>query len=53
MMKASLPLLQPDAKPVGAMDGESWSAAQDLLIKAGFQKSPVDVAKAFTSKFLQ
>ena len=53
MIKASLPLLQPDSKPIGAMDGESWSAAQDLLIKAGFQKSPVDVAKAFTSKFLQ
>jgi ABC-type nitrate/sulfonate/bicarbonate transport system substrate-binding protein len=53
MIKASLALLQPDSKPIGAMDGESWSAAQDLLIKAGFQKSPVDVAKAFTSKFLQ
>src|SRR5580692_2155800 len=48
MMKASLPLLQPDAKPVGWMDAANWSAAQKLLVDAGFQKSPVDVSKAFT-----
>jgi ABC-type nitrate/sulfonate/bicarbonate transport system substrate-binding protein len=53
MMKASLPLLQPDSHPVGAMDEESWSAAQDLLVKAGFQKSRVEIAKAFTTKYLK
>jgi hypothetical protein len=52
-MKASLPLLQPDSHPVGAMDEESWSAAQDLLVKAGFQKSRVESAKAFTTKYLK
>src|SRR6204780_3287072 len=53
MMKASLPLLQPDAKPVGPMDAANWSAAQKLLVDAGFQKAPVDIDKAFTVEFLK
>jgi ABC-type nitrate/sulfonate/bicarbonate transport system substrate-binding protein len=47
MMKASVPLLKPDSKPVGFMDAASWTSAQKLLLDAGFQKEPVDVAKAF------
>src|SRR6266436_6367503 len=53
MMKASLPLLQPDAQPVGWMETASWSATQKLLVDAGFQKTPVDVSKAFTTEFLK
>jgi NitT/TauT family transport system substrate-binding protein len=53
MMKAALPLLQPDAKPVGWMDAANWTAAQKLLVDAGFQKTPVDVGKAFTVEFLK
>ena len=53
MMKASLPLLRPDAKPVGSMDAANWTAAQKLLVDAGFQKAPVDVTKAFTVEFLK
>ena len=53
MMKASLPLLQPDAKPLGWMDAANWSAMQKLLIDAGFQKTPVDVSKAFTVEFIK
>ena len=53
MMKASLPLLQPDASPVGSMDAANWTAAQKLLVDAGFQKTPVDVSKAFTVDFLK
>jgi NitT/TauT family transport system substrate-binding protein len=53
MMKASLPLLQPDAQPVGWMDAGNWSATQKLLVDAGFQKTPVDVDKAFTVAFLK
>jgi NitT/TauT family transport system substrate-binding protein len=48
MMKASVPLLEPDSKPLGFMDAAGWSSAQQLLLGAGFQKEPVDVAKAFT-----
>ena len=50
MMKASIPLLKPDAKPVGYMDEAGWSAAQKLLVGAGFQKEPVNVADAFSAK---
>jgi NitT/TauT family transport system substrate-binding protein len=51
MMKASLPLLQPDAQPVGWMDAANWSATQKLLVDAGFQKTSVDIEKAFTVGF--
>jgi NitT/TauT family transport system substrate-binding protein len=47
MMKASVPLLKPDSTPVGFMDTAGWSSAQKLLLDAGFQKEPVDIAKAF------
>jgi hypothetical protein len=50
MMKASVPLLKPDSKPVGFMDEGGWSSAQNLLLAAGFQKEPVNLAKAFTTQ---
>jgi NitT/TauT family transport system substrate-binding protein len=52
MMKASVPLLKPDDKPVGFMDVAGWISMQELLVGAGFQKKPIDVAKAFTTEFL-
>jgi len=53
MMKASLPLLQPDAQPVGWMDAANWSATQKLLLDAGFQKTPVEIGTAYTVEFLK
>ncbi|THD44040.1 MAG: ABC transporter substrate-binding protein [Bradyrhizobium sp.] len=53
MMKASIPLLKPDDKPVGYMDEAGWSAAQKLLIAAGFEKNPVDVNAAFSAPATQ
>jgi len=53
MMKAALPLLQPDQGAVGSMDAAGWSAAQKLLVDSGFQKAPVDIASAFTADFLK
>jgi ABC-type nitrate/sulfonate/bicarbonate transport system substrate-binding protein len=50
MMKASVPLLKPDSKPVGFMDEAGWSSAQKLLLGAGFQKQPINVAEAFGAK---
>jgi hypothetical protein len=35
------------------MDAANWGAAQKLLIDAGFQKSSVDVSKAFTVDFIK
>jgi NitT/TauT family transport system substrate-binding protein len=52
MMKATVPLLQPEGKPVGWMDGAALEATQKLLLSAGFQKQPVDIAKAYTLQFL-
>src|SRR5579863_494998 len=53
MMKASIPLLKPDEKPVGYMDEAGWTAAQKLLLAAGFEKSPVDVEAAFSAPATQ
>jgi NitT/TauT family transport system substrate-binding protein len=53
MMKASIPLLKPDSKPVGYMDAAGWNAVQKLLLDAGFQKQPVVVAKAFAAPAAQ
>jgi ABC-type nitrate/sulfonate/bicarbonate transport system substrate-binding protein len=50
MMKASLPLVKPDGNPVGSMDEAGWSSAQKLLVGAGFQKNPINVAEAFITK---
>ena len=50
MMKASIPLLKPDGKPVGTMDEAGLDSAQKLLLGAGFQKEPVNVAEVFTAK---
>jgi NitT/TauT family transport system substrate-binding protein len=50
MMKASIPLLKPDDKPVGYMDATGGASAQQLLLGAGFQKDPVNVAEAFSAK---
>jgi NitT/TauT family transport system substrate-binding protein len=52
MMKASIPLLKPDSKPVGYMDEAAWVSAQDLLVGAGFQKARIDLSKAFTTTFM-
>ena len=49
MMKASVPLLKPDGKPVGSMDAAAWGSIQKLLLAAGFQKKPVDIAKVFVA----
>jgi ABC-type nitrate/sulfonate/bicarbonate transport system substrate-binding protein len=53
MVKASAPLLKPDSKPIGFMDAAGWSSAQQLLLDAGLQKEPIDVAKAFVAPATQ
>lgn len=52
-MKASIPLLKPDNKPIGTMDKAEWVSMQKLLLANGFEKKPVDVSKAFTTEFLK
>ena len=52
MMKESIPLLQPDKQPIGSMLPARWSALQDLLLQGGFLKQPIDLSKAYTTRFL-
>lgn len=49
MMKASIPLIKPDDEPIGSSKLAEWDALQTKLIEAGFQKTKVDVSKAFTN----
>jgi NitT/TauT family transport system substrate-binding protein len=53
MMKASIPLLKPDDKPFGYIDEAGWSSAQKLLLGAGMQKEPVNIAAAFSAPATQ
>jgi ABC-type nitrate/sulfonate/bicarbonate transport system substrate-binding protein len=52
MMKESIPLLQPDKQPIGSMDPAVWSGMQTSLVKGGFMRKPIDLSKAYTTKFL-
>jgi NitT/TauT family transport system substrate-binding protein len=49
MMKASVALIKPDQDPIGASKTAEWEALQKMLINAEFQKTQVDVSKAFTN----
>jgi NitT/TauT family transport system substrate-binding protein len=52
MMKASIPLLQPDAAPIGSMNATDWATLQNLLLQGGFLKSPLPLEQAYTTQFL-
>jgi len=52
MMKESIGLLQPDGLPIGSMQAAQWAAMQDMLLKGGFLKTPLELNKAYTTRFL-
>lgn len=52
MMRASIPLLKPDDKPVGWMDASKWLEMEALLREQGFMKDSVAVNSVFTTGFL-
>jgi ABC-type nitrate/sulfonate/bicarbonate transport system substrate-binding protein len=49
MMKASIALIKPDKEPIGASKAAEWEELQKKLVDAEFQKTKVDVSKAFTN----
>jgi NitT/TauT family transport system substrate-binding protein len=49
MMKASIALIKPDKDPIGSSKLADWEALQQKLVDAEFQKTKVDVSKAFTN----
>lgn len=51
MVKASIPLLKPDDRPIGSMDEAGWAGLHDFLLSAGFLKAPLDLAKAYAPEF--
>jgi NitT/TauT family transport system substrate-binding protein len=52
MMKASIPLLKPDDKPLGSMDEAGWKGVEGLLIGGKFLKAPAALDKAYTTEFV-
>jgi NitT/TauT family transport system substrate-binding protein len=53
MMKASIPLLQPEKLPLGKMELDSWSSLQDSLIDLKFLKEKQKLEDTFTNQFLE
>ncbi|MGA7325121.1 MAG: ABC transporter substrate-binding protein [Rhodomicrobium sp.] len=52
MMKASIPLLKPDGKPLGSMDEAGWKGVESLLLSGKFLRAPVALDKAYTTEFI-
>lgn len=53
MMKASVPLLQPDNLPLGKMDSAAWETLQKSLIDLKFLKKEQSLKDVFTNEFLE
>jgi len=49
MMKASVPLIKSGKDAIGVSRQSDWEDLQKMLIDAGFQKTAVDVSKAYTN----
>ncbi|WP_128660693.1 ABC transporter substrate-binding protein [Paenibacillus sp. 598K] len=53
MMKASIPLLQPDNRPLGKMEASAWETLQENLMELEFLKKEQDLSTIFTNEFLE
>ncbi|WP_405105116.1 ABC transporter substrate-binding protein [Paenibacillus sp. FSL K6-1217] len=53
MMKASIPLLDPEKLPLGSMDEAAWETLQKNLVELGFVKKEQDTGGMFTNEFLK
>jgi NitT/TauT family transport system substrate-binding protein len=49
MMRASIPLIKAGKDATGVSKEADWEGLQTLLVEAGFQKTKVEVSKAFTN----
>jgi ABC-type nitrate/sulfonate/bicarbonate transport system substrate-binding protein len=49
MMKASIALIKSGSDPIGVSKPAAWEELQKMLVNAEFQKTKVDVSKAFTN----
>lgn len=53
MMKASVPLLQPENSPLGKMDESEWEYLQQNLLDLEFLKEKENINDAFTNDFIE
>ncbi|WP_054939584.1 ABC transporter substrate-binding protein [Paenibacillus ihuae] len=53
MMKASIPLLEPEQLPLGSTEEEAWGTLQKSLIELGFVKKEQDLKTLFTNEYLE
>ncbi|UHA61373.1 ABC transporter substrate-binding protein [Metabacillus litoralis] len=53
MMKASVPLLQPEKSPLGKMDESEWNYLQENLLNLGFLKEEQNINDVFTNDFIK
>jgi ABC-type nitrate/sulfonate/bicarbonate transport system substrate-binding protein len=53
MMKASIPLLEPEKLPLGSMDEAAWETLQQNLIDLDFVKKQQDIGSLFTNEYLK
>ncbi|MFS0725496.1 ABC transporter substrate-binding protein [Paenibacillus sp. 1P07SE] len=53
MMNASIPLLQPDFRPLGKMEESAWETLQASLMELEFLKKEQDLSEVFTNEFLE
>jgi NitT/TauT family transport system substrate-binding protein len=53
MMKASIPLLQPNNRPLGKMDMAAWDVLQKNLIELKFLKKEQPLDQVFTNTFIE
>ncbi|WP_151737635.1 ABC transporter substrate-binding protein ['Paenibacillus yunnanensis' Narsing Rao et al. 2020] len=53
MMKASVPLLEPEKLPLGSMDEAEWETLQQNLIDLDFVSKEQDLGALFTNEYLE
>jgi NitT/TauT family transport system substrate-binding protein len=53
MMKASIPMLQPENLPLGKMDLAAWDILQKSLMELKFLKKEQDLKQVFTNQFIK
>ncbi|GIQ70627.1 ABC transporter substrate-binding protein [Xylanibacillus composti] len=53
MMNASIPMLQPENRPLGKMEANEWESLQASLLELGFLKEAQQVEHVFTNEFIE
>jgi len=52
VMKTQIPFINTGDAPIGSMDDDVWNTTQEILLKFGLIKDPIDLSTVHTNKFL-